>query len=339
MLRPLMLYRSMEIFCDVASRRSFSKGAAAQRLSQSFASQTVRQLEKHLGVELINRSLRPLELTEAGQLYYEGCRDVLDRYRTLEDRVRRLQHAVVGEVRIAAIYSVGLLQMERRVRRFNELYPEAEMRLEYVHPDEVYEQVRNDEADLGLVSFPRRGTEYEAIPWQNQRMVLAVSPEHRLAGRGACPVRELAGEPFIGFTDDLAIRRAIDRWLRSADVDVELIHEFDNIETIKQSVSAGSGVALLPGATVEREAKSGVLSVVRLSDVAWSRPLAVLTKRGKQLSNAARKAVELLQQDLTTSTSSTTQSRNERRPKRMSAAAAAPTAGRRRKPAAARRRT
>src|SRR5436190_3522200 len=167
-----MHLRFVEIFCDVAQRRSFSKGAQAQDVSQSSASQAVNLLEKRLGALLIDRSKRPLELTPAGQIYFDGCRELLERYRAIEDQVQQVQDKVVGPVRVAAIYSVGLMQMESYIKRFEELYPEAQLRLEYLHPDQVYAQVLNDEADLGLVSFPRHGGEIAAISWQNQPMLL-----------------------------------------------------------------------------------------------------------------------------------------------------------------------
>ena len=162
-----MQLKFVELFCDIAARRSFSKGAAAHQVSQSSASQAVSLLEKRLGTQLIDRSQRPFELTPAGKIYFEGCRELLARFRSLEDQVRRVDDRVAGTVRVAAIYSVGLMQMEQSVSRFEELYPEARLRLEYLHPDQVYEQLLKDEADLGLVSFPRNGGEFSNQPWQH----------------------------------------------------------------------------------------------------------------------------------------------------------------------------
>src|SRR6516225_7762630 len=107
-----MHLRFVEIFCEVAQRRSFSKGAKVQDVSQSSASQAVSHLEKRLGAQLIDRSKRPLELTPAGQVYFDGCRELLERFRAVEDRVQAIADRVAGPVRIAAIYSVGLMQME-----------------------------------------------------------------------------------------------------------------------------------------------------------------------------------------------------------------------------------
>jgi DNA-binding transcriptional LysR family regulator len=292
-----MHLRFVEVFCDVAQRRSFSKGAAAQNVSQSSASQAVSMLEKRLGMKLIDRSKRPLELTPAGRVYYDGCRDLLTRFRAIEDRVRQVHDRVAGTVRVAAIYSVGLMQMEQSEQKFAELYPEARLRVEYLHPDQVYEQVQNDEADLGLVSFPRHGGEIVSVDWQEQPIVLVTPPSHRLAGRRGIQLAELDGEDFVGFTQDLTIRREVDRWLKRAKIAVNVVHEFDNIETIKRAIEIGAGAALLPAPTVWQEISSGSLIAIPITDVDLFRPLGIVHKRSQQLTTAVQKFIELLQQE------------------------------------------
>jgi len=294
-----MYLKFVEIFCDVALRRSFSKGAAAQQVSQSAASQAVLTLERRLGTALIDRSKRPLELTPAGQVYFDGCREVLQNYRALEDQVRQIEHRVAGTVRVAAIYSVGLMQMESYTRRFAELYPDTQVHLEYLHPDQVYAQVLNDEADIGLVSFPRHGGDLVSVDWQEQPMVLVVPPGHALAGRNGHRVRteDLSGLDFVSFTHDLAIRREVDRWFKRTKVAVTVKREFDNIENIKRAIEAGSGVAVLPEPTVRQEVAAGSLVAVQFSDVTWYRPLGIVHKRHKQLTQAVRKLIELLHAD------------------------------------------
>ena len=293
-----MQLRNVEIFCDVASRRSFSKAAKAHNVSQSMTSQIVHTLEEHLGTLLIDRSKRPLELTAAVELYYDGCRKLLDTYRRLEDRVRQVENnKVAGRVRVAAIYSVGLLKMDAYVRRAEELYPEVDLRVDYLHPDEVYERVQSDEATLGLVSFPRDGGEFSSISWQEQKMVLVVPAGHRLAGRKSVSSADIAGEDFVAFTSELSVRKQIDRWLKQEHAPVNIVHEFDNIENIKRAVEVGSAVAILPEPAVKREVALGLLDSVRVKDVDWRRPLGIIHRRHKTLSTAANKFVELLHED------------------------------------------
>ena len=84
--------KSLKVFCDIVARRSFSRAAEDNGMSQSGASQVVSHLEQHLGVQLIRRSKRPLVPTREGQVFYEGCKKLIARYEALEDEVRTLHH-------------------------------------------------------------------------------------------------------------------------------------------------------------------------------------------------------------------------------------------------------
>jgi DNA-binding transcriptional LysR family regulator len=292
-----MHLRNVEIFCNVVTQGSFSKAARVHNVSQSAASQAVHMLERRLGCRLIDRSKRPFELTPAGQIYFDGCRKILESFRHVEDRVQQMRNKVIGRVRLAAIYSVGLLQMDAYAKRYKRMFPDVVLELEYLHPDEVYARVLNDEADLGIVSFPRVGGEIASIAWQNQELVLVVPPGHRLAERDSVSPPELDGETFVGFTSELMIRKQLDRWLRQAGVAVDFVHVFDNVENIKRAVEIGSGVALLPAPTVLREVETGSLRLVRLEGVSWSRPLGIVHRRNRTLTTPARKLVDLLRGD------------------------------------------
>ncbi len=123
-----MQLESLKIFCDVVRWSSFSRGAEENGISQSSASQAVHQLEARLGVKLIDRSKRPLVLTPEGKVYYEGCKDLVERYLDLENRVKALEDeaVVAGTVGVAAIYSVGLHHMSQYIKIFEQRHPAGE---------------------------------------------------------------------------------------------------------------------------------------------------------------------------------------------------------------------
>lgn len=289
--------KDLEVFCEVVHQRSFSKAAQAFSFSQSVASETVKDLETRLGVQLLDRSQRPPAVTKGGEIFFEGCHELLDQFRRLVDRVQQLRDKVVGTVRVAAIYSVGLLQMERHVKQFEERYPDAALKLRYLHPDKVIQQVLSDEADLGLVSFPNKMAEMTIIPWQEQEIVVIVPPQHRLANFGRIRAAELGGLTLVGYTPELAFRKETERWLKSVHATCEFVQEFDNIEHIKRAVEIGSGAALVPLSTVKRELEIGSLKAVQLQDARWVRPLGIIHRKNKSLTTAAQRFLDLLLRD------------------------------------------
>jgi DNA-binding transcriptional LysR family regulator len=289
-----MNLKSLKVFCDIAARRSFSRAAEDNGISQSAASQVVGQLESRLGVQLIERSKRPLVLTREGQVFCDGCRKVIARYEALEDEVRSLHEEVAGRVRVAAIYSVGLHGMSRYVQEFMSRHPKATIRLEYLHPERVLESVESGQADIGLVSYARSTRSIEAEPWRDEPIVLVCAAGNPLAGRVEVSLEELDGVAMVSFDQDLMIRHELDRALSAHGATPNVVMEFDNVETIKRAVEIDAGVALLPEPTVGRELASGTLSSVRIAGDELVRPLGIIHAKGKPLSATARRFVDLL---------------------------------------------
>jgi DNA-binding transcriptional LysR family regulator len=289
-----MQLESLKIFCDVVRHRSFSQAALMSGITQSAVSQIVLQLEKRMQVQMIDRSTRPLQLTPLGLTYYEGCKILLDQYDELEARIRHAQVEISGSVMVAAIYSVSLSDMGEYVQQFQTELPRTQVHIDYLHPDRVYERVTDGSADLGLVSFPKKTPHLAAVNWREEEMVLACSPKHPLASRLALPMPELDGLPYVHFDKNLIVRRRVDRFLREQGVTVDVVAEFDSIENIKQAVSIGAGVALLPEPTIRREVKARTLVAVPLFGCEFTRPLAIVHRRGHRLSAAAKRFMDLL---------------------------------------------
>ena len=296
-----MYFEALQIFCDVVRHQSFSRGASANAVSQSAASQAIRQLERRLGAQLIDRSKRPWQLTPEGRLFFEGCQEIVARFQELEDAVRRQLAPSGYTVRAAAIYSVGLHDMSQYVDRFRASIPGAAVELEYMHPNQVYERVLSDQADLGLISFANHGRELTAIPWEDQAMVIACLPTHRFvshANPSDVNPCDLSGESFVTFDRGLPVRREIDRFLRRHKADVRVVAEFDNIENIKQAIEDGAGIGILPESTLRREVESMTLVKLALrletGVPPLIRPLSILHRRGRRLNPAVTAFINVL---------------------------------------------
>jgi DNA-binding transcriptional LysR family regulator len=289
-----MNLESLKVFKDIAQTKRVSRGATMNGISQSAASQLIQHLERHLGVELFDRSKRPLALTVAGKLYYEACRDILRRHEQVRAELEALKAEATGSVRLACIYSIGLYEMARHMAEFQKLHPKARVSLEYFRPDKVYEAVLTDHSDFGMLSYPAPGRELKLIPWRQEKMILVVWPGHPLAGRESVEPMELTGERFVSFDEDLAIRRALDRFLHTWAVAVEPALQFDNIQMIKEAVAVGSGISILPDQTVLQEVAQKRLVAVPFRGAQLARPVGIIYRRGKKLSPTAEQFLEFL---------------------------------------------
>jgi DNA-binding transcriptional LysR family regulator len=285
---------TVRLYCDVVRLRSFSRGAEQRFVSQSAASQAVRQLEGELGVPLIDRTRRPLVVTPEGQAFYEACRELLERWDAAKAGIAAVKARVDGTVRVAAIYSVGLHDVSRLMQQFMSRYPDARVQLECLHPHRVVEAILDDEADIGIMSYPPADRSLTTVPLQLEPMAFVCHPTHRLAGRKVVTPGDLAGESFVAFDAGLTIRKAIDRALRQHNVKVNIVMEFDNIETIKQAISIAAGVSILPRHTVEKEVSIRMLAAARVAIPDLVRPVAIIYRRQKPLTPTAIRFIDLL---------------------------------------------
>ncbi len=297
-----MHLEALNIFCDVVRHQSFSRGALANSVSQSAASQAVRQIERRLGAQLIDRSRRPWRLTPEGKLFFQGCQEIVDRYHELEEAVQRRQDPSSYTVRLASIYSVGLHDLSQYVDRFRAAVPGAHVDIEYMHPDEIPARIQSDQSDVGLLAFAAPGRDLTVVPWRRQTMAVACPPAHRFARRTtAIGPWELAGAAFVTFDRGLPVRRELDRYLRRHGADVDVVAEFDTIENIKQAVEDGAGVAILPESTLRREVERQTLVAVPLDtldgEAPFVRPLSIVHRRRRRLNPAVTEFIRLLRLD------------------------------------------
>jgi DNA-binding transcriptional LysR family regulator len=254
----------------------------------------VQEVERRLGTMLLDRSKRPLDLTDAGRIYYDFCRDVLRREEEFTLALETLKGDVTGTVRVASIYSTGISEMSRLREEFSARYPTATLQVEYMRPEKIYEAVRNDAADLGLVSYPEPSREIAALGWRREEMQLAAPVTHSFAARDEIYPADLNGQDFIAFDDDLRIRRELDKFLRASGVEVNVVMHFDNIQMIKEAVELGSGISILPARTMQAEIEQGRLAAIRLVAPELARPVGVVHRRRKRLNRAAEAFLSML---------------------------------------------
>lgn len=285
----------MKLFRDVVQFRSVTRGAAVNGVTASAASQHLQELERSLDAVLLDRTTRPFQVTDAGKLYFELCREVLRRNDEFMAALGNLKGAVNGTVKVASIYSVGLSEMSQIEGQFKARYPEVVLEVEYLRPERVYEAVSRETADIGLVSYPEPRKDVAVIPWRREEMVLAVGPAHSLAGMSRILTERLDGLDFVAFDEDLPIRREVDRYLKDRGVEVRVVMHFDNLQTIKEAVALGPGVSIVPARILRTEMEQGRLKAIRL-DAPLYRPLGILHRKKKRFSRAAAMFLQLLQE-------------------------------------------
>ena len=291
-----MQIETFKVFCDLVETASFSRAASLNSITQSAVSQQIRALERHFHVSLIERGKKNFSVTQEGRAFLQASKEILHTFESLGSRIRELQNIVAGELKIATIYSIGLHELPPFLKKFRTLYPDVEVKVDYRRSAQVYSEVLEGNADLGLVAFPAKRTGLVIEDFWKDKLVLICHPDHPLAERKRVRLRDLAGEKFISFEPDLPTRKVIDRLLREQGVKIEHAMEFDNIETVKRAVEIENGISLVPQTSVADETRNGSLVAIEIESLDMWRPLGVLYRRHRAISPAQQQFVALLKE-------------------------------------------
>ena len=289
-----MQIESLKVFCDLAETESFTKAAQINEITQSVVSQQVSALERTFKALLIERSKKKFRLTREGEILYEYAKQLINLYDSLFNKLQEVRDVVCGTIRVSTIYSIGLHDLPPYLKRFLKSYPTVNVHVEYRRSNQVYEDILGNADDLGLVAYPIKDPKLEIVPLRKDKMVLICHPKHPLAKQQNVSLRDLAGQKFVAFEPDIPTRKAIDKSLRDAGVEVQTAMEFDNIETVKRAVEIDAGISIVPATTITQEVSKHTLESVELENGALTRPLAVIYKKNKVLSPAMKQFIATL---------------------------------------------
>lgn len=288
---------NFRVFADLVETKSFSKAAKLNGITQSAVSQQARAMEREFKMLLLDRSQKQFQLTREGQRVYEAAKEILHDYDKLVSELQEMKKVISGTIRISTIYSVGLHELPPYIKRFLQNFPSVNVRIEYRRSNLVYEDLLQNAVDFGIVAFPTKMRQIEIVPFREDEIVLICNPDHPLAREKLVDVTALSGQKFIGFDPDIPTRKAVDLIFREHQFEIEPVMEFDNIETVKRAVEIDAGIAMVPSATVQQEVKQGSLAMIRFRGRTFTRPLAILHRRGRVLTPAMRKFIDMLKTD------------------------------------------
>jgi DNA-binding transcriptional LysR family regulator len=291
--RPDFSLRQIEVFCQVAEQRSFSKAANAVFLSQPTVSEHMAALERTVGNRLFDRVRGAVSLTRAGQVFYEHAKKMLamqrDAVRALDD----LKGAVRGQLDLGGSTIPGTYLLPGLIRSFREAHPDVKVTIRCGDSSEIVEMVAAGRIELGIVGsrVKRRGIKSEEIA--KDELVVICPPGHAWAKKRQIEPAELAREQFVMREHGSGTRETMDRQLAEAGVGpLQVSVEVGSTEEVKESVKAGLGVSIVSRRAIGTELGAGALAAARVKGLDLSRALNLVVSDERTLSGICRAFLE-----------------------------------------------
>ena len=295
--------RQLAAFCAVVERRSFSQAAEQLGVTQPAVSLQVRALEKRLGAQLLDRSGRRVEPTEAGARLYRGAQRLLALEQQVLDEV-----AAEGDGDLSGALSMGAstgpaaVVVPRLLGEFQRAHPAVRVALEVHDTRMVVELVAERRLELGIVGAAPRHRAVRFEPFAYDEVVLVCPPRHRFAGR-TIDVHELASESLVVMQEGAGVRRIVEDELRRLGVrlrDLDPRLELGLQESVRSAVLAGYGVTFISRAAVESDLASGALAEARVEGMDGRREISLVRSAARVQTRVADTFVEFARERLET---------------------------------------
>jgi DNA-binding transcriptional LysR family regulator len=285
----------LETFLAVAQEKSFSRAAQRLHRTQSAISQTISRLEEELGETLFDRSSRDGTLTDAGRLLVEYAEELLNLRSEAHDALAELRQLHQGKLVIAAneFTSLCLLPV---LNEFHRLHPTIKIQVQRSLASQIQRLVVNHNVEFGVLSFKPDDEQLNSIVFYRDELVFVVYPNHPLATAKNVGIRDLGAESFIAHNVLSPYRVKVIEAFKESKTQLNMNVELPTLETIKEFVRMGSGVALVPRISVDAELRRGDLVEVPVSDFRLDRQLRIVSREGAPMSHAGKAFLKVCEQ-------------------------------------------
>jgi DNA-binding transcriptional LysR family regulator len=276
--------RQLAAFCTVVELKSFSQAAERLGVTQPAVSLQIRSLEERLGQQLLDRSGRRVEPTEAGQRLYRGAQRLLALEQQLvEDVAGNDEGELRGELAIGAATGPGATVVPLLLSEFQRQNPAVRVELTISDTQTVVDAVARRELELGIVGATPRHRSVAYEPFFRDEVVLVCPPDHTFAGKRIA-VEDLREGSLIVMQEGAGVRQVLEDELRKLgtrlkDLDVRL--ELGLQESVKSAVEAGYGVTFISRAAVESELADGTLATARVRGLEPVRQISLVRASGR----------------------------------------------------------
>ncbi|MCM3785500.1 LysR family transcriptional regulator [Neobacillus mesonae] len=278
--------RHLQYFLEVARQQSFTKAAQALFITQPTISKTVKSLEDELGVTLLDRYGKKVELTDAGEVFARQAQEIITSFHNLSSELDDLMNLKKGHIRIGLPPMIGSSFFPKVIGEFSNEYPNITIQLFEDGGKKVETDIASGALDVGVTVLPADETLFESYVFVDEALKVVLHPSHPLADREEISLAELAQDGFVLFREDFSLHDRIIGECQKAGFQPRIIYESAQWDLISNMVAAGLGVALLPE-TICRELRAEEVRILTLTErIPWE--LGMVWRKDRYQSFAVR---------------------------------------------------
>jgi DNA-binding transcriptional LysR family regulator len=286
--------RQLEVFLATARYENISRAALDLAMSQSAASDSLRELEHQFDVQLFDRIGKRLQLNDFGRLLLPRAEELLSRAAELEGSLST--HEESGTLKIGTTFSIGNALCVPLIGQYRQRYPQSQVSVEMANTGRISSMVASFELDLGLIEGEINNPALEITPWREDELVIFCSPDHPLAGKDSLTRQDLLQARWILREGGSGTRQTFDRVLHDLLPQLRIELELQAAEAILQAVRTGMGLGCLSQLLVKDAVARGELVALKARGRDFRRSFYLIIHRQKYRSAAIRHWLQLCEE-------------------------------------------
>ena len=284
-------FRQLEVFLATASQENLSKAATALAMSQSAASDALKELEHQFGIRLFDRVGKRLQLNDFGRLLQPRAEELLSRATELEQTLS--VHQGIGAIKVGATLSIGNSLCVPLLEKYRREFPDSHITLDVGNTELISNKVDNFELDIGLIEGEINNQALEITRWRDDRLVIFCSKEHPFARKKSLTRADLLAARWIVREAGSGTRQTFDRVMHDLLPQLHIELELQHTEAIMQAVKAGMGLGCLSQLTLETAFTQDTLVPLQARDRDFSRSFYLIIHKHKYKSAAIEHWLQL----------------------------------------------
>ncbi|MEK3725515.1 MULTISPECIES: LysR family transcriptional regulator [unclassified Paenibacillus] len=289
--------RQLSYFVEVARLKSFTKASQTLLVSQPSISKTIKNLEDELGVLVLNRSEKEVELTDAGHLVYEQALHIMQSMKDLSLSIHELVQVKRGKVVMGLMPTVGALLFPQIIVGFKSQYPGIDIQMVEYSAKHLEVQVNDGHIDFGVTVLPVDTGLYGTFSLLKEDLVAIVDSQHWLASKESVDLKELEEEPFILFSKEFVLYDVVIQACWQAGFEPRVVHMSSMWDLVCEMVANQQGISLIPRSMASR-LKHLPIHTAAITSPAMVWELALIYRRNQYLSYASREFIAYIQTHL-----------------------------------------
>ena len=289
-----MNLNQLKLFYLTFKRNSLSNAAAELNITQPAVTKGIQRLQEYYEIKFVERLGKKLVLTKAGTALYEIADKIFTMEKLAEESIRSFRIEEGGQLRIHASESFGAYYLPAFVNQFKALNPTIRVKVDILPTDKIVETTIGLQNEIGFISYPVNHKKLILSEVLKEKLIIIVSPRHRLASMTKLRARDLEGQAMIMHEYGSALQMAVEKFLVKENIQITKYLEFSNNEAIKRAVAEGDGIALISEKVAAEEISAGKLKAIPISGPQITRTFYMIQSKDKYISSTLAGLFEMI---------------------------------------------